>query len=230
MQRAGDDAQPENPGEECCGPAAKAEQSPCARTSSRGWARSPHGPCPHPARASAAARLRPRAAPRSAAESGGAARRPPRATPSLSVPYPCPSNSASTSGIDRPVATAMVSIRFETPGFSSRFVPNLGPRISDRCLELLAHDVRRIDHPHHALRRPAGGRHQTLGLLQVLDPRALVGEDAVGHLELVPAQAAVEALGDVPSQLEVLALVVADRNDVGLVEQDVAGHQHGVVE
>src|ERR671924_263856 len=35
---------------------------------------------------------------------------------------------------------------------------------------------------------------------------------------------------DVAGQLEVLALIVADRDDVGLVEQDVAGHQHGVVE
>ena len=31
-------------------------------------------------------------------------------------------------------------------------------------------------------------------------------------------------------ELEVLALVVADRNGVGLVEQDVAGHQHRVAE
>ena len=36
VQRAGDDAQPRDPGEERCGPPAKAEQSPCARTSSRG--------------------------------------------------------------------------------------------------------------------------------------------------------------------------------------------------
>ena len=27
-----------------------------------------------------------------------------------------------------------------------------------------------------------------------------------------------------------LALVIADRHDVGLVQQDVAGHQHGIVE
>ena len=55
------------------------------------------------------------------------------------------------------------------------------------------------------------------------------GIDALRHLERL-AEAAVEALGDVARELEVLPLVVADRDDVGLVEQDVAGHQHGVVE
>ena len=35
---------------------------------------------------------------------------------------------------------------------------------------------------------------------------------------------------DVARQLEVLPLVVADRDDVGLVEQDVARHQHGIGE
>ena len=54
-------------------------------------------------------------------------------------------------------------------------------------------------------------------------------EDAVRDLERL-AEPPVEALRDVAGQLEVLPLVVADRDDVGLVEQDVAGHQHGVVE
>ena len=44
------------------------------------------------------------------------------------------------------------------------------------------------------------------------------------------AEARVEALGDVACELEVLPLVVTDRDDVGLVEQDVAGHQHRVRE
>src|SRR2546421_171426 len=43
-------------------------------------------------------------------------------------------------------------------------------------------------------------------------------------------EAIVEALGDVARQLEMLALVVADRHEVGLVEQDVAGHQDGIRE
>ena len=44
------------------------------------------------------------------------------------------------------------------------------------------------------------------------------------------AEARVEALRDVARELEVLALVVADRDDVGLVEEDVARHQHRVGE
>ena len=60
---------------------AKAGQSPCARTSSRGWARSPRGPCPRPARASAAARPRPRGARCSAPGSARAARPRPRRRP-----------------------------------------------------------------------------------------------------------------------------------------------------
>ena len=56
-----------------------------------------------------------------------------------------------------------------------------------------------------------------------------LGIDALGHRERL-AEARVEALGDVAGELEVLALVVADRDDVGLVEQDVARHQHRVVE
>ncbi len=40
----------------------------------------------------------------------------------------------------------------------------------------------------------------------------------------------VEALRDVARELEVLALVVADRDEIGLVEQDVAGHQDRVRE
>jgi len=40
----------------------------------------------------------------------------------------------------------------------------------------------------------------------------------------------VEALRDVTREFEVLALVVADRHEIGLVEQDVAGHQDGIGE
>ena len=50
-----------------------------------------------------------------------------------------------------------------------------------------------------------------------------------GHAERL-AEAVVEALRDVAGELEVLALVVADRDEVGLVEQDVARHQHRVGE
>ena len=55
------------------------------------------------------------------------------------------------------------------------------------------------------------------------------GIDARRHAERL-AEAVVEALGDVARQLQVLALVVADRDEIGLVEQDVAGHQDRVRE
>ena len=48
-----------------------------------------------------------------------------------------------------------------------------------------------------------------------------IGDDQRQHLELAR---------DIARQLNVLALVVADRNDVGLVEEDVAGHQHRIGE
>ena len=50
-----------------------------------------------------------------------------------------------------------------------------------------------------------------------------------GHRERL-AEAGVEARRDVARQLDVLALVDADRDDVGLVQEDVAGHQHRVGE
>jgi hypothetical protein len=40
----------------------------------------------------------------------------------------------------------------------------------------------------------------------------------------------VEALGDVPAQFEVLALVVAHGYEVGLVQQDIRRLQYGVSE
>ena len=67
------------------------------------------------------------------------------------------------------------------------------------------------------------------GSCRFLIRRAVLGDRDLGHDERL-AEALVEALGDVARELDVLALVVADRDEVGLVEQDVAGHQHGVGE
>ena len=46
----------------------------------------------------------------------------------------------------------------------------------------------------------------------------------------VGAVAVVEAHGQVPGELEVLALVVADRHPLGVVEEDVGALQHRVGE
>ena len=106
---------------------------------------------------------------------------------------------------------------------------DLPPGVGDRAPELLADHVRLVEQANRPLRRAAGRRHLLRRLLQVHDPRAHLRVDALGHLEGL-AEARVEALRDVPRELEVLALVVADRDDVGLVEQDVPGHQHRVRE
>ena len=115
------------------------------------------------------------------------------------------------------------------PGLCLDVVDDLAARVGHRGLELASDLVGRIDQPHDTLRRAARRRHQPLRLLEVLDPCALVRVDAARHDERL-TEALVEALGDVARQLEVLALVVADRHDVGLIEQDVAGHQDRVVE
>ena len=115
------------------------------------------------------------------------------------------------------------------PGFSSGSWRTSVPGVGDGGLELLADDVRWVDEPDDALRRAARRRHQALGLLEVADARALLGDRDLRDDERL-AEALVEALRDVPGQLDVLALVVPDRNDVGLVEQDVARHQHRVGE
>ena len=49
-----------------------------------------------------------------------------------------------------------------------------------------------------------------------------------GNTKVSPKR--VEALRDVAREIEVLTLVVADRNALGLVEEDVDGHQDGVRE
>ena len=68
-----------------------------------------------------------------------------------------------------------------------------------------------------------------VGVLQVHDARADRGEGRLRDDERV-AEAVVEPDRDVARQLDVLALVVADGDLVGVVEEDVGGHQHRVVE
>ena len=79
------------------------------------------------------------------------------------------------------------------------------------------------------LARAARRRHLLLRLLQVHDLRADLGIDAARERERL-AVARVEALGDVARELDVLALVDPDRDDVGLVEEDVARLEHRVGE
>jgi hypothetical protein len=63
-------------------------------------------------------------------------------------------------------------------------------------------------------------------LLEIHDLRADLAVRPLGDDEGL-AVALVEALREVPRELEVLALVFPHRDDVGLVEKDVRGLEHG---
>ena len=68
-----------------------------------------------------------------------------------------------------------------------------------------------------------------VGVLQIHDARPDRGEGRLRDDERV-AEGVVEPDRDVARQLDVLALVVADGDLVGVVEEDVGGHQHRIVE
>src|ERR1017187_4297698 len=65
-------------------------------------------------------------------------------------------------------------------------------------------------------------------VVQAHDPRPNGGKAGAGDDEGVAVQG-VEALGDVAGELEVLGLVFADRDNAGLVEQDVGGHEDRIL-
>ena len=77
----------------------------------------------------------------------------------------------------------------------------------------------------------AGGgfAHLLRGVVEAHDARADGGQAGVGHDEGFAVER-IEALGDVAGQFQVLRLVVAHGHDAGLVEQDVGGHEHGVLQ
>mmetsp|Transcript_27436 Transcript_27436/g.66741 ORF Transcript_27436/g.66741 Transcript_27436/m.66741 type:complete len:347 (+) Transcript_27436:206-1246(+) len=101
-----------------------------------------------------------------------------------------------------------------------------------RCVEEVdSREIRRCRFAHLAC--PVLKRHDSRGAL--LDHGLGLLEDRPGSapklLRLVPlAVLVVEPPRDVPGELQVLLLVLSDRNQIGLVEQDVAGHEHRVVE
>ncbi len=71
-----------------------------------------------------------------------------------------------------------------------------------------------------------------VGVLQVHHPRPDLGDAVLGHDEhlLALAEAGVEAARDVAHQLQVLALVLADRHLLRAVGEHVGGLQHRVEE
>ena len=106
---------------------------------------------------------------------------------------------------------------------------DLAAGVRDGRLELLADRVGRVGQVDGALLGES-----VVDILLVGSCRSMIRPPTSGncpsrHAERL-AVAVVEALGDVAGELEVLALVVADRHEIGLVEQDVARHQHRVRE
>ncbi len=121
-----------------------------------------------------------------------------------------------------------MSIRLVIPGLSAR-AAHLAAGVGDGAAELLADRLRLFEHEHGAGLGAAGGRHLPLGLLQVHDPRPDLGDAHLRHDQGL-AEALVEAAGDLAHQLDVLALVVADRHLGRPVGEHVGGHQHRVEE
>ena len=103
-----------------------------------------------------------------------------------------------------------------------------------RRLEGLAagHDL------HHRLLELLGGREErdrvalALAHLLAVEPRheRALGDARLRHHERALAEEVVDPLRRVARQLEVLELVLAHGHDVRVVEHDVRGHEHGVVE
>ena len=75
----------------------------------------------------------------------------------------------------------------------------------------------------------ASRRHLLRRVLEIADARPDRGDPRLGHHQRL-AEAAVEALGGVAHQLDVLALVLPHRHLVRAVGEHVGGHQDGVEE
>ena len=79
------------------------------------------------------------------------------------------------------------------------------------------------------MRAGGGLAHFLGGVVEAHDARAHGGQAGAGHHEGVAVER-IEALGDVARQFQVLRLVFAHGHDAGLVEQDIGGHQDGVLQ
>ncbi len=115
------------------------------------------------------------------------------------------------------------------PRLVSPIEVNFGIRISDGPLELL-HDHRwivvQVDDSSVTSRR---FRHLRRGILEIGNLRAGFRSDHLWNHER-GAETGVEPLGDIACDLDVLALVLAHRYVVGVVEQDVGCLKRGVGE
>lgn len=106
-------------------------------------------------------------------------------------------------------------------------IAHLGLTVRDGALEQ-THDILRLIHQADAAGIVVLGlRHFGLGVGQTHDARADLGDIRLRQLEHVAVDA-VEPLGDVARQLDVLLLVLAHRNKIRLIQQDIRRHQRGI--
>ena len=122
----------------------------------------------------------------------------------------------------------MVS-RLATPGLFSGSKTTSRPESVTAERIFFALDLRVVEQVDDAGRRRGRLAHLRGRVLQVGDLRGLLDDVRLGQPEGL-AEAVVEPLRQVAGQLQVLALVLADRDAVGLVEQDVRGLQDRVRE
>ena len=118
--------------------------------------------------------------------------------------------------------------RFETPGFGLTVEAHRALAVGDGAHDLLRRHGRVVEQPQHAGTTPPTST-SSRRVLQVEMRAVSCWITGIGTRERL-AVAAVEPLGQVARQLDVLLLVVAHRHDVGLVQQDVGRHQHRVGE
>ena len=151
------------------------------------------------------------------------------ATAALSVPYRDAAYSASTSGIARPVVPARICRRFDTPGFVAG---SKRTSLSESVTALLMRLA--IAFGSSSSEIVPWGESADFDIFFVgcwrSMMRAPTGGIAASGTTKVGAEAVVEADRDVAGELEVLALVVADGDALGVVGEDVGRHEHRVVE
>jgi YD repeat-containing protein len=101
--------------------------------------------------------------------------------------------------------------------------PDLAEGIGDGAADLAGDDRVLVGEEDDALDGIVAGLGHFPGrLLEIHHPPADLRNDRLGHLHRL-AVAAVEALGDVAGQLDMLDLVLAHGHEIGLVEEDVGG-------
>jgi len=115
------------------------------------------------------------------------------------------------------------------PGLLDRVEDHVPPGVGDRGPDLLRTHLRVVEQVDDAGRRGRRLAHLRRRVLQVGDLRGLLDDVRLGQPEGL-AEPVVEALREVAGELQVLALVLAHRDAVGLVDQDVRGLQDRVRE